>query len=171
MRNQTQKLAPAEPEAAELYRMSTATRLLVYSPRFTVMVALVAGLYLAVIPHLAWPLRALFALVTLLAALALYASRSQTSSLVVRARLEDSEIHFTRWDRKELVVPRRGRALKKDTSSRSALLLLQPTAGGDSVSLLKQDKDAMALLADLDRRGVVRGPGAPRDRSPLTGRP
>ena len=161
-------LSPAGPvESPLLYRMPTSTRLLLWSTtRLPGPIMLICSVVLLIVlRHWYWWL-----LTVITAALNIplwIQARKMMANLVLQAELEGGNILFRRWDGRVISVPRRGRALRRSSAEHPTQTILQVADSKDTLALIKQDKEATAMLADLDKRGVLRGPGTPKER-PLT---
>ena len=165
------KPRPVTVDAPEAYRMATGTRLLLWLPAVLLGLGCLLGLYLLCTPqHEPWPYRFLGFLEAAICGLFVWLSRVRLGGVVVRALTENGEIHFRRFDGREVVAPSRGRTIRKESmGADSVLVLLRPVESEDRkdrVALLRQDKEAMAYLSGLERKGIVRGPGNIKDRFP-----
>lgn len=160
--------APSAVEASGdsplLYRMPIGTRVLLWATRFPAPLLLFSSLTLLVTTH-RWYLWLLYGLMAAISIPVFIQGRKMLSNIVVRAELDGPNILFKRWDGRVLTVPRRGRALRKDPREHPTWTTLQVADSKDTLAFVKQDKDAMAMLADLDRRGVLRGPGSAKEKA------
>ncbi len=157
---------PAPTDSNVLYRMTTANRLLLWMPRLLLGVAIAGAIGGIVFTRpIGWRIMDVFVLV--LSVLILVANRRQMAPIAVQTELEGNDLRFRRWDGSILTVPRRGRSLRKLTHlTNQAWIVLETTSDKQRVRLMCQDKAAMSLLEDLERRGVARGPGNPKDKYP-----
>lgn len=157
---------PAPTDSNLLYRMSTANRLLLWMPPILLGVAIVGAIFGIVFTRvLTWRIVDCFVLI--LSILMLVVSRRRMAPVVVKTELEGADLQFRKWNGTVMTVPRRGRSLRKLTNlSNQAWVVLEATSDKQQVRLMCQDKEAMSLLEDLERRGVVRGPGNPKDKYP-----
>ena len=151
-----------------LYQMAKGTTALLWSTRILPALALVGGISglisgIVSTPHETWMV-VLNCIVIGLASWILFANRRSLSSIVRRAVSVGPDIEFTRWDGSKVTVPRRGRSLQKDPQrSNRARVVLSPVGEEKPIHLFCQDKGALAMMADLEKRGVVRGPRPPKD--------
>ena len=151
------------PESSLLYRMPPSTRLLLWSTRLPAPFMLLASIALIVTSH-HWYIWIFGIFMVAISLLMLVRTRKMLNNLVTRAELDGGDIRFRCWDGRVIAVPRRGRALRKAGSEHPIWITLQVADTKETLAVVKQDKQVTAMLADLDRRGVLRGPGAPRDR-------
>jgi hypothetical protein len=173
---------PTETPSAEgspiLYRMSRGTRLWLWFPRILSVVLAVSGIFTIILFHRYPWLVALGVVSMAVGGLSLVLGRSQMGAIVVRVEQDGNDIRFHRWDGRAVVASRRGRSLRKlPNRSSGAFLTIEPASAKEGASLapspspdlltfMKQDKPAVEMLNDLERRGILRGPGSSKDRIP-----
>jgi len=152
-----------------LYGMSRWNRVMLEAIRVWFFVMVLVGLLIVVMPGEGIGMRMVGVVTVALLALWMTGLYKQTRSIVLAVQQEGAEMRFRRWDGREVVVPRRGKALRKDRRSNAALIMLQTAEGTEGLSLLAQDKKLTPFMEDLDRRGILRGPGAPKKPFPPGG--
>jgi hypothetical protein len=144
-------------------------RLLLWSPRILLVAAMVGGLSMIALVHttayIIWGI-----LFMAISGMGLAGSRRSAGEIVVGVEQHEESLVLTRWDGHQVTAPRRGRSLRKiNDKTDAARLALQVQGEKGVLVLLKHDKAAMAMVDDLEKRGVVRGPG--QVKSPFSGVP
>ncbi|HET6384785.1 MAG TPA: hypothetical protein VFJ58_15440 [Armatimonadota bacterium] len=159
-------------EAPDHYTMSFGSRMLLSAP-----IILIGLLGLWALVFLCWPHHeAIWQRIAnffgaAICGLLIWLSSRRLGHIVMSAVIDTTEVRFRQWNRKTLVVPKRGRVLKKTPSAaENPLLELKPVEGDDFIFIFRHDKAAMAFLSGLERRGILRGPGGARLQNPLTPR-